>query len=422
MLAEAHGRGIRIIVDLVPNHSSDQHVWFQAALAARPGSRERARYLFRDGKGAHGELPPNNWESVFGGPAWTRVIEADGTPGQWYLHLFDTVAARLRLVERRGARGVPPHPALLARSRCRRLPRRRRTRTDQGRRPARLHAPGGRRLDGRRRGRTCRTGVSPACTTCTATGTGCSPNTTATGLSAPRRGCPTLERTALWVRPDEMHQAFNFAYLETEWDAARPARRDRRVAARVRRSRRPEHVGALQPRRRPPRVAARAHGGEPAGSRHRPALARQADPRRSGLRRARAATTVMLALPGSAYIYQGEELGLPEAVDLPDEPRQDPTWFRTVRRALRPRRLPGAGAVVGDRAGLRLQPDRRLVAAAASLVGALARDRQVEDGSRRSRSTARCSPPVAPTRLGSGRTRVDRSGTRPACSHSATGM
>ena len=90
MVAEAHARDIRVIVDLVPNHSSDQHVWFQAALAAAPGSAERARYLFRDGRGTAGELPPNNWESVFGGPAWTRVTEADGTPGQWYLHLFDS--------------------------------------------------------------------------------------------------------------------------------------------------------------------------------------------------------------------------------------------------------------------------------------------------------------------------------------------
>ena len=74
MLAEAHRRGIRLIVDLVPNHSSDQHEWFQQALAAAPGSRERARYLFRDGKGSDGSLPPNNWESVFGGPAWTRIV------------------------------------------------------------------------------------------------------------------------------------------------------------------------------------------------------------------------------------------------------------------------------------------------------------------------------------------------------------
>ena len=89
LIARAHELGLKVIVDLVPNHSSDEHDWFQAALAAGPGSPERARYLFRDGKGEHGELPPNNWDSVFGGPAWTRTTNADGTPGQWYLHLFD---------------------------------------------------------------------------------------------------------------------------------------------------------------------------------------------------------------------------------------------------------------------------------------------------------------------------------------------
>ncbi len=90
MLAAAHGLGMQVIVDIVPNHSSDQHRWFQEALASAPGSAERARYLFRDGKGAGGDLPPNNWESVFGGPAWTRTTNANGTPGQWYLHLFDS--------------------------------------------------------------------------------------------------------------------------------------------------------------------------------------------------------------------------------------------------------------------------------------------------------------------------------------------
>ena len=90
MIAAAHEAGIRVVVDLVPNHTSSEHAWFQAALAAGPGSPERARYHFAEGRGEHGELPPNNWESTFGGRAWTRVTEADGTPGQWYLHLFDT--------------------------------------------------------------------------------------------------------------------------------------------------------------------------------------------------------------------------------------------------------------------------------------------------------------------------------------------
>ena len=90
LLERAHELGLKVIVDLVPNHSSDEHVWFQAALAAAPGSPERARYIFRDGRGENGELPPNNWESCFRGPAWTRTTNSDGTPGQWYLHLFDT--------------------------------------------------------------------------------------------------------------------------------------------------------------------------------------------------------------------------------------------------------------------------------------------------------------------------------------------
>ena len=88
LISKAHDLGLRVIIDLVPNHCSDQHKWFQAALKADPGSKERDRFMFREGKGANGELPPNNWQSVFGGPAWHRVTEKDGKPGQWYLHLF----------------------------------------------------------------------------------------------------------------------------------------------------------------------------------------------------------------------------------------------------------------------------------------------------------------------------------------------
>src|ERR1700736_1017177 len=88
LIVAAHERGIKVTMDLVPNHTSSRHEWFQAALAAGPGSTQRERYIFRDGRGADGALPPNNWVSVFGGSAWTRVVEPD-RPGQWYLHLFD---------------------------------------------------------------------------------------------------------------------------------------------------------------------------------------------------------------------------------------------------------------------------------------------------------------------------------------------
>ena len=88
LIREALDRGIRTIVDIVPNHVSSEHPWFRAALASEPGSPERDRFWFRPGRGAHGELPPTDWVSNFGGPTWTRTTNPDGTPGEWYLHLF----------------------------------------------------------------------------------------------------------------------------------------------------------------------------------------------------------------------------------------------------------------------------------------------------------------------------------------------
>jgi alpha-glucosidase len=330
MLARAHDLGLRVIVDLVPNHSSDQHVWFQQALASAEGSAERARYLFRDGQGPDGATPPNNWESVFGGPAWTRVTRPDGTPGQWYLHLFDSsqpdfdwtnewVRSQFRDVLRfwldRGVDGFRvdvAHGLIKADGLPDYTPP-----TDSG-------SMGG--------------GVDPDAAT--------PPYWAQDGVHEIYRDwhavldeyddrvlcaeawVEPLTKLARWVRPDEMQQAFNFTYLETPWDAAAlRATIDTSIAAFA-------TVGAPSTWvlsnhdvvRHASRLALTAPNPQGAGiGPDSPGL----PVRELGLRRARAATALMLALPGSSYLYQGEELGLPEVIDLPDSARQDPTWFRT---------------------------------------------------------------------------------------------
>ena len=337
MLASAHGHGIRVIVDLVPNHSSDQHEWFTAALAAAEGSPERERYMFRDGLGAAGELPPNNWDSVFGGPAWTRVTRADGSPGQWYLHLFDPsqpdlnwqnpwVREKFRDVLRfwldRGVDGFRidvAHGMIKADGLPDYTP------------PADSGSMGG-GMEG-----AADTGEAPT-----------PPYWAQDGVHEIYRDwhallaeyggdrvlcaeawVEPLAKLARWVRPDEMHQAFNFAYLETPFAAA-PLRSiiNRSLSAFA-------EVGAPSTWvlsnhdvvRHASRLALTAPN--PQGAGIGPNSPGQPNPE-LGLRRARAATALMFGLPGSAYVYQGEELGLPEVIDLPDESRQDPTWFRNA--------------------------------------------------------------------------------------------
>lgn len=327
MLAQAHSRGIRVIVDLVPNHSSDQHVWFQQALKAAPGSPERARYIFRDGKGENGELPPNNWESVFGGGMWERVTEADGTLGQWYLHIFDVTQADfdwdnpevreyfrgvLRFWLDRGVDGFRvdvAHGMIKKAGLPDYVP------------PVDGGSMGGEDDDVPYWGQP---GVHEIYRDW---------HEVLAEYDGDRALCaeawlPTPEKTALWVRPDEMHQAFNFPYLTTEWEAE-PLRQVIVDSLRAFPAVGAPATWVLSNHdviRHASRLALTAPS--PQGEGIGPLSAAQPIPA-LGLRRARAATSLMLALPGSAYVYQGEELGLPEAIDIPDDKRQDPTWFRT---------------------------------------------------------------------------------------------
>ncbi len=314
LVADAHDLGLRVIVDLVPNHSSDQHVWFQQALAEGPGSPLRARYHFRDGRGA---LPPNDWPSIFGGPAWTQVPD-----GQWYLHLFapeqpdfnwghPAVADEFRTILRfwldlgvDGFRIDVAHGLVKEAG----LP-------DLGR-TAEWHL-----LDVGESPCFDRDGVHDIYRSWRVI----LDEYPGERIAVAEAWAPTLARVADYVRPDELHQAFNFSYLGTTWDAA--AQREI-IDASI------EAMGAVGA---PPTWTLSNHDvvrhsnrllqsgeGEVAG--RKPT---EVDPV-AGLRRARAATLLLLALPGSAYLYQGEELGLPEVVDLPPEVRQDPAFHRAT--------------------------------------------------------------------------------------------
>ncbi|MFE6889165.1 glycoside hydrolase family 13 protein [Streptomyces sp. NPDC057694] len=313
VIRDAHGLGLRIIVDLVPNHSSDQHEWFKRAVAEGPGSPVRERYHFRAGKGENGELPPNDWESIFGGPAWTRLAD-----GEWYLHLFAPEQPDLNW----------EHPAV----------------ADEFRSILRFWLDMG--VDGFRidvaHGLVKAEGLPDlgGGDQLKLLGNDVMPFFDQDGVHAIYRSwrkildeydderifvaeawTPTVERTANYVRPDELHQAFNFQYLSTSWDAG-----ELRTA--IDRS-----LDAMRPVGAPTTWVLSNHDVTRHATRYAnaPGLGTQirtAGDRELGLRRARAATLLMLALPGSAYIYQGEELGLPDVTDLPDEVRQDPSFFR----------------------------------------------------------------------------------------------
>ncbi|MFG2934552.1 glycoside hydrolase family 13 protein [Streptomyces sp. NPDC048282] len=314
LIEEAHAHGIRIIPDIVPNHSSDQAAWFRQALAAGPGSPERERYVFRAGRGAHGELPPNDWDSRFGGPAWTRVPD-----GEWYLHLFTPqqpdlnwrhpeVHAEFESVLRfwfdRGvdgfridvAHGLLKDPELpdldglstdvhpfWDRDEVHEIYRSWRELADE--------YPGDRSF------------VAEAWT-------------------------DTPERLASYVREDGLHTAFNFDFLMTDWDA-----KDLRAVI-------DDTLAVLGTVGAPATWVMSNHDVMRHASRYGRRAAKKWLANESyipagpadlelGTRRARAAALLTLALPGGAYVYQGEELGLPEIEDLPEAVLQDPVWERS---------------------------------------------------------------------------------------------
>ncbi|MGN7250842.1 glycoside hydrolase family 13 protein [Arthrobacter sp. SAFR-014] len=375
MLEDAHARGLKVIVDLVPNHTSDEHVWFQEALAAEPGSAARERYMFRPGKdetagSGDGNLAPNNWKSIFGGPAWTRTTNADGSPGDWYLHLFDTkqpdlnwenpeVWEEMRSVLRfwldRGVdgfrvdvahgmvkeAGLPDWEGVAAMvegsadaAHVTDPPGAHGEEVE----PHTAHTPDGDSTVGDAAGGAEHEPVSPLYPP--------SPffdqdgvheiyrdwNRVLAGYDGDRMlvaeaWVEPAERLARYIRPDEMQQAFNFDFLLAGWDARRMAVaiEDSLVAAASVGApatwvlsnhdtvRHPTRFGLQDPTTFPKGISAEDEQPDAA----------------LGLARARAASLVSLALPGSAYIYQGEELGLPEHTTLPAEARQDPTFFRT---------------------------------------------------------------------------------------------
>jgi alpha-glucosidase len=303
LLDDAHGLGLKVILDIVPNHTSSAHRWFGEAMAAGPGSAERDRYIFRPGRGPDGAEPPNDWESIFGGGAWTRT-EA----GDWYLHLFDASQPDLNWANEEVKEefrdilrfwldlGVDGFRVDVAHGMVKEdgLP-------DVG-------AVGQRALlDTRPLPYFDQEGVHEIYRDWRKILDSYSPPR----IAVAEAWTPSAERTARYLRSDELHQAFNFHYLQADWDAAAL----RRVID--------DTQAAVAPVDAPATWVLSNHDVH----RH---VTRYGDGE-LGLRRARAAILLMLALPGSVYLYQGEELGLPEVLDLPDEVLQDPMWERSGR-------------------------------------------------------------------------------------------
>lgn len=322
LVAASHEHGIRVILDLVPNHSSDEHEWFQAAVGAAPGSPERDRYLFRYGRGPEGTEPPNNWPSQFGGSAWTRITEPHGQPGQWYLHLFapeqpdlnwenaevwadlertlrfwlDRDVDGFRIDVAHGLAKPPGLPDGATFGLVDDAP------DGSGRASEEVIAEPHKQLPD---ARFDHDGVHEV-------------HRMIRSVTDEYRDRALLgeiwvaddERFSRYLRPDELHLGFNFRLTGAPFDAAEIKEAIRHSLAAV------SSVGApptwTLSNHDVPRPVTRFGGGA------------------VGTARARALALVELGLPGVIFLYNGEELGLP-SVQLPDDVLQDPVWERSGR-------------------------------------------------------------------------------------------
>ena len=321
LIQEARDLGLRTIIDVVPNHIATSHHWFREALESGPGSPARERFFFRPGRGERGDEPPNDWHSAFGGPAWTRVAGPDGELEEWYLHLFTAHQADLnwqdgdvraefedvlRFWLERGVAGIRVDSATMI--------------SKDPDLPAVPPAPGPGehpyvdRDEVHEVYRSWRRVVEAE-----------------PGEERVLVGEVWLgdgERLADYLRPDELHTAFNFDLMTQPWDA--DALRHSIIAtlsSHARVGAPPTWVLSNHDVTRPVTRYGRADTTfDPAGRRSGvptdPAL---------GTRRSRAAALLVAALPGSLYVYQGDELGLPEA-DLTPSERRDPIFTQTGGR------------------------------------------------------------------------------------------
>lgn len=320
LIHDAHRLDLRVLIDLVPNHCSIEHPWFAAALAAGPGSPERERFHFADGRGDNGDLPPNNWRSIFGGPAWQRVTGPDGSAEQWYLHSFapeqadfnwrhPDVAAYFEQVLRfwldRGVDGVRIDVAH-GLHKAEGLPDHENATDDEltgdPLNPYAWNQPEVHQVWRRWRSiaeeYTAMTGRERAL--------------------IGEVGVLDTQQLALYQRPDELHQSFYFEFLRAEWnDQTLYDVVDRGLGTIAGSG---SSVAWVLNNHDMPRSVTRYAGGAPGID------AGDVD---LGTIRARASALLMLALPGAAYVYQGEELGLPEVTDLPVDVLTDPMFHRS---------------------------------------------------------------------------------------------